>query len=38
MGMVMLIKVGDAPEVTLPDDLPARAKERFKKIIADNAK
>ena len=34
-GMVMLIEVGDAPEVTLPGDLPARAKERFEKIMAD---
>lgn len=36
MGMVMLVKVGDAGAVALPDDLPARARERFDRILADN--
>jgi len=35
MGMVMLVQVGEAPaEATLPDGLPARAKQRFTEIIA----
>ena len=34
MGMVMLIRVGDAPAVHLPDDLPKRARERLDAIIA----
>ena len=36
MGMVMLIEVGEAPAPDLPADLPARAKERFEKILAAN--
>ncbi len=36
MGMVMLIEVGDAPAPVLPEDLPARAKERFEAILATN--
>ncbi|WP_062562729.1 pseudoazurin [Paracoccus aminovorans] len=36
MGMVMLIRVGDAPleGVKLPEDMPQGAKDRFAKIIA----
>ncbi|MCX8997483.1 pseudoazurin [Rhizobiaceae bacterium BDR2-2] len=36
MGMVMLIQVGEAPadQVTLPENLPPRAKKRFEDIIA----
>lgn len=37
MGMVMLIEVGDeAATSDLPADLPARARERFDKILAAN--
>lgn len=36
MGMVMLVKVGNAGPVSLPEDLPARARERFDRILADN--
>lgn len=36
MGMVMLIEVGDAPAPFLPDDLSARARERFEAILAAN--
>ena len=36
MGMVMLIKVGDEADVTLPADLPERAVERFDAIMAAN--
>lgn len=36
MGMVMLIEVGDAPAPALPEDLPARARERFEAILAAN--
>lgn len=36
MGMVMLIQVGEAAPVTLPDDLPAKARERFGTILAAN--
>jgi len=36
MGMVMLIEVGDAPSPVLPEDLPARARERFEAILAAN--
>lgn len=34
MGMVMLIKVGEAELPALPEKLPTRARERFEKIIA----
>ncbi|MEQ8895630.1 MAG: pseudoazurin [Roseovarius sp.] len=36
MGMVMLIRVGDATvsATALPDDLPARARDRFEAILA----
>ncbi|MFC3059676.1 pseudoazurin [Paenirhodobacter populi] len=34
MGMVMLIQVGDAEDVALPDDLPKKARERFEAILA----
>lgn len=36
MGMVMLIRVGDAPRSpdALPEDLPARARDRFEAILA----
>ena len=34
MGMVMLIEVGEAEAPVLPDDLPARARERFQAILA----
>lgn len=34
MGMVMLIKVGDAPAPVLPADLPARVRSRFEAILA----
>lgn len=34
MGMVMLIHVGDEAETILPDDLPAKARERFEAILA----
>ncbi|ULB12376.1 pseudoazurin (plasmid) [Cereibacter azotoformans] len=34
MGMVMLIEVGEAPAPVLPDDLPARARDRFEAILA----
>lgn len=34
MGMVMLIEVGEGAETVLPDDLPARAKQRFEAILA----
>lgn len=35
MGMVMLIKVGEAPvgAVQIPETLPARAKQRFGRIV-----
>lgn len=35
MGMVMLIRVGDAPVSSdaLPEDLPRRARERFEAIL-----
>lgn len=36
MGMVMLIQVGEAAAPDLPADLPARARERFAKILAAN--
>lgn len=40
MGMVMLIRVGDAPLdfVSLPEDMPKGAKERFAKILERAAK
>lgn len=34
MGMVMMVQVGDAPDISLPDDLPKRAKDRFDAILA----
>lgn len=34
MGMVMLIRVGDPPAPVLPEDLPARARERFEAVLA----
>ena len=35
MGMVMVIEVGEVtPDPALPDDLPARAKQRFEEILA----
>lgn len=37
MGMVMLIEVGEASAPELPADLPARAKERFERILSANA-
>lgn len=36
MGMVMLIRVGDAEDVILPDGLPKKARERFEAILAAN--
>ncbi len=38
MGMVMLIEVGKDAEITFPDDLPKRALDRFKSIMAENPK
>lgn len=34
MGMVMLIEVGAGAQTTLPDGLPARARQRFEAILA----
>ncbi|MGR3378877.1 pseudoazurin [Salipiger abyssi] len=34
MGMVMLIEVGEKTDRTLPEDLPARARQRFDAILA----
>ncbi|NPD17561.1 pseudoazurin [Xinfangfangia sp. D13-10-4-6] len=36
MGMVMLIQVGEAAPITLPEGLPPRTQERFEAIIAAN--
>lgn len=38
MGMVMLIEVGEADAPVFPGDMPARARARFDKIIAENRK
>ncbi|SMO56362.1 pseudoazurin [Paracoccus laeviglucosivorans] len=35
MGMVMLIQVGAPGEISLPDDLPKRARDRMEKIVAE---
>jgi pseudoazurin len=39
MGMVMLVQVGHQPigEAQIPDQLPARAKQRFEQIIVQHA-
>lgn len=37
MGMVMLIRVGETAGPVLPESLPKRARERFEKIIRENA-
>lgn len=38
MGMVMLIRVGGGPGAELPEDLPARARQRFEEILAQMQK
>lgn len=36
MGMVMLIEVGETDLPVYPENVPARARERFERIVADH--